>query len=90
MRLLVGRIAGSQDSAIVATVLEALERSLPRGYPWPGNALVEKLRSGELTAPELLAQYCAMLYRRLGTYAEVAKRTGLDPRTARKYVDGGK
>jgi transcriptional regulator with PAS, ATPase and Fis domain len=120
VRLLVGRIAGSQDAALVAAVLDALERGLPRGYPWPGNVreleqavrrilltgryaaeiaqatpdgeitLVEQLRSGELTAAELLARYCAMLHRRLGTYTEVAKRTGLDPRTARKYVDSGK
>ena len=53
------------------------------------TVLLAKVRAGELTAAELLARYCAALYRRLGTYAEVAKRTGLDPRTARKYVDGG-
>src|SRR5262245_61748610 len=41
---------------------------------------------GRLTADELLARYCAALYRRLGNYAAVAKQTGLDPRTARKYV----
>ncbi len=51
------------------------------------GAFVEKLRSGELTAEDLLARYCALLYRRLGTYAEVAKRTGLDPRTSRKYIE---
>jgi sigma-54 dependent transcriptional regulator, flagellar regulatory protein len=51
------------------------------------EALLEKLRAGELTAEELLSRYCAMLYRRLGTYAEVAKRTGLDPRTSRKHVE---
>lgn len=118
VRLLVARIAGSDESALVEAVLEALHRGLPRGYPWPGNvreleqavrrvlltgryaadiphatgdiALIEKLRAGELTAPELLSRYCAMLYRRLGTYAEVSKRTGLDPRTARKYVDSGR
>src|SRR5688572_4991567 len=56
-----------------------------------GDALfVEKLRAGELTAGELLARYSAMLYRRLGTYAEVAKRTGLDPRTTRKHVEGAR
>jgi sigma-54 dependent transcriptional regulator, flagellar regulatory protein len=49
--------------------------------------LLEKVRAGELTAAELLASYSAMLHRRLGTYAEVAKRTGLDPRTTRKHVD---
>jgi len=120
VRLLVGRIAGTPDSALVAEVLEALESGLPREYAWPGNvreleqavrrllltgryaadlapagpdeetALVEKLRAGELAAAELLARYCAMLYRRLGTYAEVAKRTGLDPRTTRKYVEGAR
>ena len=54
----------------------------------PDEALVEKLRAGELTAAELLARYSAMLYRRLGTYADVARRTGLDVRTSRKYVEG--
>jgi transcriptional regulator of acetoin/glycerol metabolism len=54
------------------------------------DALVEKLRAGELTAAELLARYSAMLHKRLGTYAEVAKRTGLDPRTTRKYIDGAR
>jgi hypothetical protein len=51
------------------------------------TGLAEKLRAGELTADELLGRYCGLLYRRLGTYAEVAKRTGLDPRTARKYIE---
>jgi sigma-54 specific flagellar transcriptional regulator A len=49
--------------------------------------LLEKVRAGDLTAGELLARYSAMLHRRLGTYAEVAKRIGLDPRTTRKHVD---
>jgi transcriptional regulator of acetoin/glycerol metabolism len=119
VRLLVERIAGSQDAALVATVLEGLHRDVPRGYAWPGNvreleqavrrvlltgryapelaaaadpdeALVEKLRAGELTAAQLLARYSAMLYRRLGSYAAVAKRTDIDPRTSRKYVDGAR
>lgn len=48
--------------------------------------LVARLRQGQLTADELLSQYIAMLYERLGSYAAVAERTGLDPRTSRKYV----
>jgi two-component system, NtrC family, response regulator HydG len=52
-------------------------------------ALVEKLRAGTLPADELLARYCDMLYRRLGSYAEVARVTGLDPRTSRKYAIAG-
>ncbi len=119
-RLLVARITGAQAPDLVAEVLDALARDLPRGYPWPGNVreleqavrrilltgrygadiaqtapseeagLIERLRAGELTADELLARYCAMLYRRLGTYADVAKKTGLDPRTSRKYVEGAR
>jgi DNA-binding NtrC family response regulator len=52
--------------------------------------LADQLRAGQLTAAELLARYSAMLHRRLGTYAEVAKRTGLDPRTTRKHVEGAR
>jgi transcriptional regulator with AAA-type ATPase domain len=55
-----------------------------------GAALLDRMRAGELTAAELLAAYSRMLYQRLGSYAEVARRTGLDPRTARKYVEGAK
>src|SRR5688572_15368017 len=120
VRLLVARIAGGDALDLVAQVLDALERDLPRGYRWPGNvreleqavrrilmtgryageradpapnedeALADKLRAGQLTADELLSRYCALLYRRLGTYAEVAKQTGLDPRTSRKYVEAAK
>ena len=43
-------------------------------------------RSGQLNAQQLLGRYCALLYRRLGSYAAVAERTGLDRRTARKHV----
>jgi transcriptional regulator with GAF, ATPase, and Fis domain len=116
VRLIAGRIAGIEDDAVSAAILE----KLPRGYAWPGNVreleqavrrivmtggyapapaqaapaeeemLLARLRAGELTAAELLGRYSAMLYRRLGTYAEVAKRTGLDPRTSRKYVEAAR
>ena len=76
---------------------QAVRRVLLTGHYKPAAAtatgrdeeqtLVAKLLAGELTAAELLAHYSAMLHRRLGTYAEVAKRTGLDPRTTRKYVE---
>ena len=61
-----------------------------RGSRDADEVLVDKLRAGDLTAAELLARYSAMLHRRLGTYAEVAKRTGLDPRTTRKHVDSAR
>jgi hypothetical protein len=78
---------------------QAVRRVLLTGHYVPpasgaagdGDAvLFDKLRNGELTANELLAGYSRMLYRRLGTYAEVAKRTGLDPRTSRKYIEGAR
>jgi len=57
--------------------------------PAQEERLAQQLREGELTADELLGRYCARLYRQLGTYAEVAKRVGLDPRTTRKFVQAG-
>lgn len=46
----------------------------------------DQVQAGQLSAKDLLGHYCAMLHRQLGSYAEVASRTGLDRRTARKYV----
>jgi len=54
------------------------------------DALAEKLRAGALSADELLGRYGALLHRRLGSYAEVARRMGIDVRTARKYVQSAK
>jgi hypothetical protein len=119
VRLLVARISGAEVPELVAQVLEALERDLPRGYGWPGNVreleqavrrilltgryigeaadatladddlLARQFKAGELSADALLGGYCAQLYRQLGSYTEVAKRVGLDPRTTRKYVQAG-
>jgi len=36
---------------------------------------------------ELTCGYCAMLYKRHGTYGDVARITGLDRRTAKKYIE---
>ena len=59
----------------------------PRGE---AGALAAQLGAGEMTADELLGRYGALLYRRLGSYAEVARRLDVDVRTARKYVEGAK
>jgi hypothetical protein len=45
------------------------------------------VEAGELSADELLGRYGALLYRRFGSYAEVARRLNVDVRTARKYVE---
>jgi len=41
---------------------------------------------GEFDAQQLLAGYCSLLFERHGTYQEVARRTGLDRRTVKKYI----
>jgi len=68
--LLTGRYTGNTE-----------EREVARA-----DALVRDVRSGALNAQELMTRYCEMLYRQVGTYEEVARRTGLDRRTVRKYV----
>jgi transcriptional regulator with PAS, ATPase and Fis domain len=51
---------------------------------------LDQMKQGQLTAQELLSQYCYMLYSRFGTYEEVAEKTALDRRTVKKYIDSCK
>jgi DNA-binding NtrC family response regulator len=50
------------------------------------SRLQNGLSDGSLDADALLAGYCALLYRRLGVYEEVARKTGLDRRTVKAYI----
>jgi DNA-binding NtrC family response regulator len=45
------------------------------------------IADGALDADALLAGYCALLYERHGTYEEVARRTNLDRRTVKAYIE---
>ncbi|WP_051928167.1 sigma 54-interacting transcriptional regulator [Nitrosococcus oceani] len=47
---------------------------------------LNRAAQGELSTQELLVAYCQMLYRRHGIYEAVAIASGLDRRTAKKYV----
>jgi len=49
--------------------------------PW-----LQAASSGTLTAEQLLSSYCASVWQQLGTYEQVSRRTGLDRRTVKKYV----
>jgi len=51
------------------------------------DRLAEELRGGELSIAEVNARYCRMLYERFGSYEEVARRVGVDRRTAKKHID---
>jgi DNA-binding NtrC family response regulator len=55
--------------------------------PAAGRALADDIHAGTLNARELLSRYCGLLYERTGTMEEVARRTGLDRRTVKKYLD---
>ncbi len=44
------------------------------------------IESGSLTAEEVLSRYCRALYEKYGTYEEVARRSRLDRRTVKKYI----
>jgi len=48
--------------------------------------LVQGMAAGEINTQDLVTGYCCMLYQRFGTFEEVARRTGLDRRTVKKYV----
>ena len=50
------------------------------------SQLAHAMESGDIPAQRLLSGYCVLLYRRYGTYEEVARRTRLDRRTVAKYV----
>jgi hypothetical protein len=86
-------MSGSRSRARVQVAWQSASSSyagdIADAAPNDEDLLAQQLKAGQLSAAELLGRYCALLYRRLGTYAEVSKRTGLDPRTTRKYVQAG-
>ena len=48
---------------------------------------LNQLKAGALPAKDILHHYCTLLYKRLGSYEEVSRRTELDRRTVKKYIE---
>jgi len=48
--------------------------------------LTRHIAAGTLDAQALLSRYCGFLYKKYGTFEEVARRTNLDRRTVKKYI----
>jgi transcriptional regulator with PAS, ATPase and Fis domain len=49
--------------------------------------LATGMEEGSFDAETLMAKYCSLLYQKFGTYEEVARKTRLDRRTVKKYVN---
>ncbi len=45
------------------------------------------VKEGSMDAQQLLSHYCRLLYERYGSYEDVARKTALDRRTVKKYID---
>ena len=48
--------------------------------------LIAAIRNQSLTANDLLAGYCALIYGQCRNYEEVARRTQLDRRTVKRHI----
>lgn len=57
----------------------------PSGDPFA--RLCAGVQSGSIDAERLVGEYCRLLYARFGTYEETARRTGLDRRTVKRYIE---
>jgi transcriptional regulator with PAS, ATPase and Fis domain len=51
------------------------------------SRLIAGIENGSLDAQGLLSAYCQILYQRYGTYEAVSRRTNLDRRTVKRYID---
>ncbi len=51
------------------------------------DTFAETVKAGKLTADELLAKYCTLVYADSGSYQETGRRLGIDRRTVKDRVD---
>ena len=63
-------------------------RPLPQPSPSsPSEQLAGQIARGELTADQLLRQYCAIVYAQSGNLNQTARQLGLDRRTVKSKLD---
>jgi len=74
------------EQAIRRIILTRHYRGEMKGPADLCRELLTEVERGVLDARTLLAKYCRLLHGRHGTYEEVARRTGLDRRTVKRYV----
>jgi hypothetical protein len=55
--------------------------------PGARKAFADAVTAGALTADDLLARYCTLVYADTGSYQETARRLGIDRRTVKAKVD---
>jgi len=67
-------------------ILNQRYNGLPADGTGRSTRFVMDFGKGNIDAQTLLKRYCNSLYRRYGTYGEVARRTKLDRRTVKKYI----
>ena len=75
------------EQAVRRILLSRRYHPEPTGDPGGDPTTIPGLAEGSIDARTLVGRYCAMLYRRSGNLAEVARRTGLDRRTVRKHLE---
>ncbi len=74
----------------IRRVLLKRNYEIDRAAASPGDIegrIIAGIKEGSMDAQMLLSHYCALHYERYGSYEEVARRTALDRRTAKKYID---
>lgn len=74
---------------LLTSVYEGDITATAKGGPL-GAVLTRGIEEGTLSAQELLTGYCAYLYDISRTYGDVARQTGLDRRTVKKYIEDWK
>jgi len=50
------------------------------------RTIIEQIRKKAYDADRLLTDYCTLLYKKHGSYEEVARRMKMDRRTVKKYI----